>query len=502
MRSGTRSGAARRTGSRRERLTFNFGAGTAAGRGVVDAALARDQPTFATAEYAEPRDWGYFGLLLFTAVLLMRPQDLVPALEPLHLAEVCALVGLAPMMLHRLARRQPVFRVTPETTGLMVLGLVLVATIPFSFWPGGAFQEVMGSYLKVVLVFVLMMNTLTTPQRLERITWLILVCIGYIAAFSVFNYVRGVGLILGERLTGPVSGIFGNPNDLALNMVTFLPLATVTALGRRFSATRRVAALVIAALMLATIVFTKSRGGVVGLIAMLVALVLLGRRVRPGFGGAVVVTVLVAAPFMPSAFWERMVSIVDEKVDKEEFTGSRESRRIVMQEGIDTFVEHPLTGVGAGQFKNYNPPGRQERWRETHNALIQVAAETGVFGLIAFSFLIVRAWIATLTTRRMLRKPGRGRADPLASVLSERDRDSLYALTVAMTAGLVGWFTCAMFASVAYSWTFYYVLALIVAARELVKDRLAAVATGTTARAASRSARRTKAVRRMAPRLA
>ena len=42
-----------------------------------------------------------------------------------------------------------------------------------------------------------------------------------------------------------------------------------------------------------------------------------------------------------------------------------------------------------------------------------------------------------------------------------------------MTAGLVGWFVCALFASVAYSWTFYYLLALIVATRDLVAVRLA-----------------------------
>ena len=42
-----------------------------------------------------------------------------------------------------------------------------------------------------------------------------------------------------------------------------------------------------------------------------------------------------------------------------------------------------------------------------------------------------------------------------------------------MTAGLVGWFTCALFASVAFNWTFYYLLALVVAARELARARLA-----------------------------
>ena len=38
------------------------------------------------------------------------------------------------------------------------------------------------------------------------------------------------------------------------------------------------------ALMLATIVFTKSRGGAIGLCVMLGAFVLLGRKIRPGSG--------------------------------------------------------------------------------------------------------------------------------------------------------------------------------------------------------------------------
>jgi hypothetical protein len=40
-----------------------------------------------------------------------------------------------------------------------------------------------------------------------------------------------------------------------------------------------------------------------------------------------------------------------------------------------------------------------------------------------------------------------------------------------MIAGLVGWFVCAFFASVAFNWTFYYVLALAVAGREIVLSR-------------------------------
>jgi len=465
------------TGGLRERLAFNFGGGTVPSRRAVEAAIAREnEPTFATAPYSEPRDWGYAGLLAFTAVLMTRPQDTLRFLDPLHLAELCAIIGIGPMVLHRLASRQPVFRVTPETTGLLAFGAAILLSVPFSIWPGGSFGLFTDSYLKLLVIFVLMMNTLTTPKRIEQITWVIVLSCGFIAFRSVFDYARGVNLVEGNRLAGPVGGIFGNPNDLAMNMVTFLPAAAVFALSKRASTSTRLLAAAAAALMLATIVFTKSRGGFLGLAVVLLVLLVLGRKVRPGFGTIAVVAVLCATPFMPATFWERMASIVDDRKDKQEFTGTREARWTVMKEGLRAFAARPITGVGAGVFQAYNPPGRKETWKETHNAPIQVAAETGIFGVAAFLFLVFRAGLGTRTTRRLLER-GRGlarRHDPLSRILDADDRRAMQAHTVAMTAGFAGWFVCSLFASVAYNWTFYYLLALIVASREMVLARVRA----------------------------
>jgi O-antigen ligase len=457
-----------------ERLAFNFGPGTVPRRHARD--RSEDQtPTFATSAYAEPRDWGYVGLLAFTAVLLLRPQDQLHGLAPLHLAEICAFIGIGPMVLHRFAQRVPIFRVTAETLGLVCFGAAILVTAPFSIWPGGALGVFFDSYLKIVMVFILMMNTLTTPKRIEQLMWLIVLCCGYIAFRAVFDYARGVHLVEGGRVGGAVGGIFGNPNDLALNMVSFMPAALMVAMTRRHSALRRLTAAGIAALMLATVIFTKSRGGALGLAAMLAALLFLSRRIRPGLAVVTVVAILLAVPFAPASFWNRMATITDEQQDKTQFTGSAEARRVVMEEGVEAFFARPMTGVGAGQFKNYNPPGRKEPWRETHNAIIQVAAETGIFGLVAFIFLMVRGATVTLRTRRMLtRRTRRGDGDPLKLTMSDDDRRAVYAGVTALSAGLIGWFVCSLFASVAYSWTFYYLLALIVTTGEIVRTRIAA----------------------------
>ena len=208
-----------------------------------------------------------------------------------------------------------------------------------------------------------------------------------------------------------MSGIFGNPNDLALNMVTFLPLALMTALSRRYSATRRLAATGFAVLMLATVVFTKSRGGVLGLGMMLAAFLFLGRRIRPGVPAAALVAVLLATPFLPGVVLEPHGD------DRQRGTGqaavhgiARSAARSARRKASNAFLERPLTGVGAGQFKNYNPPGRRERWRETHNALLQVAADLGLFGFAAFAFLVVCGAIAA--SRRAVSCCGRAGGAP------------------------------------------------------------------------------------------
>ena len=83
--------------------------------------------------------------------------------------------------------------------------------------------------------------------------------------------------------------------------------------------------------------------------------------------------------------------------------------------------------------------------------------------------------------------------------MTDSDRQIVRSHTVAMAAGLAGWFVCALFASVAYNWTFYYLLALIVAGRELTRDRVAAARVMQDAHAKTASVPAAGFFRRTAP---
>jgi O-antigen ligase len=223
----------------------------------------------------------------------------------------------------------------------------------------------------------------------------------------------------------------------------------------------------------ASIIFSKSRGGVVALVAMLAVLLFQLRRLRPGIGVLMIAATLASIPLLPESFTGRMSSIFNAEEDP---TGSREARKRLLRDGYQAFIDNPLFGLGAGQFQNHNPEGRKEEaWRETHNAVLQVAAELGIAGLAIFLIVIGSGFAAVIRTSAAVRRGGRTHARAPDAAGKKREAMEMYA--AAMAASLTGWFVAAMFASVAYYWTFYIVLGLATSVRDVVRQELPAGAT-------------------------
>jgi putative inorganic carbon (HCO3(-)) transporter len=467
--------------SRAERLTFGHGAlGSVPSQIKVTSQLAHE-PGPVQLTRIHTWDWGWGGLLIFSILLFFRPQDEIRAIGALHVSDLSAAIGLGAMVFLNLSRGKPITRMTPELAGVFVLGVIILLTVPTSIWPGGSVRVFTDLYIKVALIFMLMVNCVTSPRRVERIGWVIVLAFGYISLRACLDYANGTNLYEGNRIGGAAGGFFENPNDLALNIVVFLPLCF--AYVRRPEPTlKRIVAAAIATLMLATLVFTKSRSGMLGAVAMFGVYLVVSRALTPTTILAGVVAGMLVLPALPQSFYERMASITDESKDDH---GSYEARRLLLEQAWQVFLENPVTGIGAGQFINYGPPGRAEKWRVTHNAILQMAAEIGIFGVLAFSYLIWRGFAAAWWTRKALawthrprraRRSRKGEADDVEDGLAPDERRFLDTHGAAMLAGLAGWFVCAQFASVAYNWTFYYLLGLIVCSRDVVRARAQAYA--------------------------
>lgn len=460
----------------RERLTFGHGNHPAVPARTAISDLAHE-PKPVHLFHLDTWDWGWGGLLIFSILLFFRPQDQIAALGAMHISDLSAIVGLTAMVFFNVGRGLPMTRMTPELGAMLGLGAVILLTVPTSVWPGGSVKVFTDLFIKVALIFMLMVNTVTSPKRIERICWVIVLAFGYVSFRAWTDYARGVNLVEGNRVAGNAGGFFENPNDLALNLAAFLPLAMMY-VKRPGPAIKRIVSAVIVVLMLGAIVFTKSRSGMVGTVAMLAVFLVVTRSITPTTIIAAILAGLLILPMVPETFWHRMQSITD--ADKDD-TGSRSARKLLIEQAWMIFLEHPLTGVGAGQFKNYGPPGRAEKWRVTHNVVLQIAAEIGVFGLVFFLFLIFRAYSAAWWTRQALawthrRRPKRQAAIVAEDGLTDEDRLFLETHASAMIACMTGWFVCAMFASVAFNWTFYYLLGLSVTARDVVRARQKAYA--------------------------
>jgi O-antigen ligase len=89
---------------------------------------------------------------------------------------------------------------------------------------------------------------------------------------------------------------------------------------------------------------------------------------------------------------------------------SIEQRAGLMLAGVLTFLAHPIIGVGPGGFaRSIDEFGllvpQLQDWQPTpHNAYIQIAAEAGVIGLVAFAwFLASTLWVLMVRVRSSAR---------------------------------------------------------------------------------------------------
>jgi O-antigen ligase len=82
----------------------------------------------------------------------------------------------------------------------------------------------------------------------------------------------------------------------------------------------------------------------------------------------------------------RRVGPVDRLLD----ANLTERRVALSSDTVDLFQSEPLTGVGPGRFRALSPTAladQDARW--AHNEYLEVAAETGVFGLILVVGLVL-----------------------------------------------------------------------------------------------------------------
>jgi O-antigen ligase len=320
---------------------------------------------------------------------------------------------------------------------LPFLLLFLLAAI-LSFFPAISFNDWRDETLKwvVILVLYLAVGRELDPRKRNILIAAILVSAALQGIVGLIEYTRGYGPpefnIPGTRFYRAY-GTFEQPNPYGGYMGLVWPVVAGVALGLcRLVWTRRqgdketrgryrllvslspcLLVCLIALLAASGVITSGSRGARLGILAVGVVMIL---AMLPKPGRFVVLVVLMglaafALNLIPQTLYAQLENFLNEY-------GSLDMRGIYLtkanfsnveriahwQVGLDMMRDHPWFGIG---FGNYEPVYAQYRllyWvnalGHAHNYYINVFAETGVFGFVAYLVLWVAIFVRTWQTCR------------------------------------------------------------------------------------------------------
>jgi hypothetical protein len=332
----------------------------------------------------EPPDLFFITLLFYTVSYFTQLGVRIEALGAIS-HEFIVGVALIVMCVLSIMIRPPRVDQEHELLGaLAFFAIVNVLMIPLAVSPPVAYARFMENISKNMVFCLFLVALVRSPRHLMGFT--------AVYVFSMFwVYQEAVrGLITGNlvwrnqgilRLHGAVPR-YGHANGISLAACMIMPfLFYLSATVRRFALLYGFLAGT-AALAGLCIVYSGSRAGYVGMLALVPYWVLDG----PGKLKRIFVVIVVGAaliPFIPDDYKERFDSIGGEETEGR----SREARIEILEHAWQIFKLHPL-GVGVDGFQIVRQRMFGEH-QDTHNLYAQIATHLGVQGLLAFGILVV-----------------------------------------------------------------------------------------------------------------
>ncbi len=296
-------------------------------------------------------------IILYLILTIIRPQEYVPAFAGVPVLPVVLVLAF----MCWISSNAKTFA-APQFLILPVFFLILMASVVVNGWAGGALDQ-MQKFGPIVIAFFIFSTACNTQRRVAISMAVFVLCSAVLAIHGVDQANNGVGwtgVPLSEDGRIQYIGIFNDPNDLGLLFASTIPMAVFLSVQRGFLS--RLFWLACAALLFYGTYLTNSRG------ALLAVLVVAGGYVWYRRGMVTAATLGVVGLACMKLLSARMQQI---DVDEESAFG----RVDAWYEGLHMFLSHPVLGVGAGNFTEYND-------LTAHNSFILVLAETGFVGYI------------------------------------------------------------------------------------------------------------------------
>jgi O-antigen ligase len=286
----------------------------------------------------------------------------------------------------------------------LLLAMLLSMTVAFSL--STSLKEIV-KWVEAVVILLLGMQYVRTRRQLWTIIVLLCIasvtmaCYGYMQEFlniGPSSFVRDNSL--------RVYGTFGQPNPFAgyINMTLMITLA-LTLLARSWRAA--ILAGLVTLCLFGVEYFTNSKGGLLALAVTTLFILFVGfPRLRVLFSAAGIALLgaieallagrLPAGLFLPLLTKIGLIGISFDAPSPDNYANSERVAHWYV--GIQMVIHHPLLGVGIGNYEfnyaQYAPGIFVLPLGHAHNYYINMAAETGIIGLLCFLAFLIAIFVA------------------------------------------------------------------------------------------------------------
>jgi probable O-glycosylation ligase (exosortase A-associated) len=400
------------------------------------------------------RPW--IGILVWTWFGTMNPHRLTWGFaHDYPFAELIAAATLAGIPFAK--DRQPLPR-TRETYILLALWAWFAVTTFFADSP----DEARGQLIKVSKIFLFTFIGLLFFQDRRRLRYLVLVLALSIGFFGVKGGLWALMIGGTERVEGPEGSFIGGNTGLALGLDMALPLFVFLARDESNPWLRR--GLWLCALCaIPAVVFTYSRGGLLGLAAVLAVIAVKSRR-KLAMGIVFIIALVGILTIAPQKWFDRTDTIVNYEGE-----GSAMGRILAWGVALRYALDHPIVGGGffaTAREEVYIKYARESAAHVPHSVWFSMLSEHGFPGLVLFLSLLVSCFV---TLRRMRRSHDGSPPAPWIVTSSHM-----------LEGSLVGYVVAGSFLNAAYMNVFYWLVAFVIMLGVLAARESTAMVTAVT----------------------
>ena len=248
-------------------------------------------------------------------------------------------------------------------------GWMLVSAI-FALNPDAAWSPII-ERAKIVVPFLAGLTLAQTRRDARVVAWILVVSHAYISWELNLRYLDGYNAMAEDGYASMDNNTFAIALVATVGPALFLAMASPRWWMKGI-------ALASAALIIHTVLLSFSRGGLLALIVTgLVAVVVVPKK--PAYLGALLLAAVIGFRFAGPEVLARFDTAFAEEAVRD---ASAQSRVALWQDALDVIGEHPITGVGPGNWPLMVARLGWPVGKQAHSLWLQTGAEIGVPGVL------------------------------------------------------------------------------------------------------------------------